>query len=92
MHYIKAIHEEHEINEDKATYYYEIDNNFICTRSVESYTDGTLLKYDQNNHSDQYGMLPDQPMEPMDDVEGIPEWRITKEEFEDAWSLPQKYP
>ncbi len=92
MYYIKAKHSEHTINDDEATFYFEVDDNYICTRSVEVFTDGTVLKYDQKNHSDDFGMLPDQLMEPMEEQDGVPEWSISKVEFERAWSLTRNVP
>lgn len=92
MHYIKAKHSEHTINDDEATFYYEVDDHYVCNRSVEVFTDGTVLKYSQQNYSDNFGMLPDQLMEPMEEQDGIPEWNIDKEEFETAWSLTRNVP
>lgn len=91
MRYIKFQHDEHFIDDYPATFFYELDSNHVVKRSVEFYESGILLKYDESHFSDEFGMLPDQPMPPMDSAIDF-EQPISKLEFESFWRLKRKLP
>ena len=61
--------------------FFEIDENGICTRQVERYQNGFILKYDSSHQQDEYGGISD----PANDLSDVWEFYISADEFEEAW-------
>ncbi len=86
MHYFKRKWEEDRGDQFAswgcAVYFFETDSDFVPTRQLEVYDNGTRLRYDQQHTHDEYGMLADQPL----DAEDFAPYSISQAEFEDAWN------
>ena len=86
-HYFKLRWDESRGDDYKAwgcsLWLFETDEEFWPIRQIEIYDGGQALFYDQKHDDDQYGGLGQAALEP-EDVEGS---RITREEFEHAWSM-----
>lgn len=62
-------------------WYFETDSEHLITRQVEIYDSGAILKYDAVHSQDQFGMLGEGALDP---VEFEP-FRIDSAEFEATW-------
>ena len=65
----------------KSVWFFETDNNGEVLRQIEVYDNGKVLKYDNQNIEDEFGMLADQNL----DLTEFNEFAIEKEEFENKW-------
>jgi len=65
----------------KSVWFFETDNNGEVLRQIEIYDNGKVLKYDNQNIEDEFGMLADQNL----DLTEFNEFTIKKEEFENKW-------
>ncbi|EAQ50887.1 MULTISPECIES: hypothetical protein [Leeuwenhoekiella] len=65
----------------KSVWLFETDNNGEVLRQIEIYDNGKVLKYDNQNIEDEFGMLADQNI----DLTEFNEFTIKKEEFENKW-------
>ena len=65
----------------KSVWLFETDNNGEVLRQIEIYDNGKVLKYDNQNIEDEFGMLADQNI----DLTEFTEFTIKKEEFENKW-------
>ena len=65
----------------KSVWFFETDNNGEVLRQIEVYDNGKVLKYDNENIEDEFGMLADQNL----DLTEFNEFTIEKEEFENNW-------
>jgi len=65
----------------KSVWLFETDNNGEVLRQIEIYDNGKVLKYDNQNIEDEFGMLADQNL----DLTEFNEFTIKKEEFENKW-------
>lgn len=66
----------------RATYYFEVDDDGRPTRQIEIYDSGPTLRYGPGHEEDEFGLLAQGPLAPLD------EWQprtITEAEFEQAW-------
>ena len=65
----------------KSVWLFETDNNGEVLRQIEIYDNGKVLKYDNQNIEDEFGMLADQNI----DLTEFNEFKVLKEEFENKW-------
>lgn len=65
----------------KSVWFFETDDNGEVLRQIEVYDNGKVLKYDNENSEDEFGMLADQNL----DLTEFNEFTIEKEEFENNW-------
>lgn len=65
----------------KSVWFFETDNNGEVLRQIEVYDNGKVLKYDNQNIEDEFGMLADQNL----DLTEFNEFTIEKGEFENKW-------
>ena len=65
----------------KSVWFFETDDNGEVLRQMEVYDNGKVLKYDNENSEDEFGMLADQNL----DLTEFNEFTIEKEEFENNW-------
>ena len=61
---------------------FETDEDGEVLRQIEFYQNGQSLRYDQNHIDDEYGGLSKVPL----DLNEFDDFKINKEEFEEAWS------
>ena len=66
-----------------STFYFETDETGLPIKQLEKYQNGQVLKFDQINPLNQFGMLSDQTL----DLDEFKNFEITKEEFQNIWSL-----
>ena len=64
-------------------YYFETDDTGEVHRQLEVYNKGQRLRYDQKHIEDQYGGL----SEILLDLKEFENYKIAKEEFEEAWTI-----
>jgi len=70
-------------------WYLEMDSSGDTHRVIRQYSNGVVLKYDNEHVFDQHGELPDGGA----DLEEFTGYEIPAEEFESAWDLPSlNYP
>ncbi len=65
-----------------ATYYFEIGDDGRPSRQIEVYDSGPTLRYNPGHEEDEFGLLAQEPLAPLDEWHP---WAITEEEFEQAW-------
>ena len=70
-----------------ATYYYEIGDDLYATRQIEIYENGNILKHDEDNFSDEFGMLTDKPIDPDEFEPHV----IAEDEFESVWNSSNRF-
>ena len=64
-------------------YYFETDDSGEVIRQLEVYENGSRLKYDDINPTDDYGFLSDQPL----NLAEFAPFSISEEQFEDEWEV-----
>jgi hypothetical protein len=65
-------------------WYFEVGEDDYPVRQLERYAHGPVLRYSSVHVEDHYGGLGDQPF----DREEFGPFEISKDEFEEAWSVP----
>ncbi|WP_248722309.1 hypothetical protein [Seonamhaeicola sp. ML3] len=68
-------------NWGKSVWFFEVEKSGFISKQIEKYKNGKILKYDQQNKEDEFGMLGDQQL----DVSEFLDFEISKEEFEIVW-------
>ena len=63
-------------------WYFECGEDDYVVRQIEVYSNGTVLKYDENHEEDLYGGLSEAPLE----LNEFAEFEISSEEFEQVWA------
>ena len=56
-----------------ATYYFAVADDGIVVEQAEVYANGCVLLYDENHPRDEFGMLADQPFEPVEGMDELDE-------------------
>jgi hypothetical protein len=68
------------------TAFYEVDDDQSIVRSIEIFPDGVAYSYDLEHCADQYGFLPDAPMDVAMASEFGTMAEISEVEFERFWT------
>jgi hypothetical protein len=64
-----------------STYYFETDENLQVHKQIQFFENERILKYDEQNYEDEYGVLTDQPLE----IEDFEDNEISEIDFYEIW-------